>query len=222
MKDPAEILYPTLTPPQTPAPAAKPGAAAASSTPSGEATPQQPGAPNPAGDPPGAEPAPAAAAESDPSAGHFYDPAVHYAPALGEGLNRLGDHFELSKEQRAEQQRNAARIFSELEFEPGSAARFHEMYVSHVINQPDDATMGEWEIQTRQRLRERFGGEADKMLADARAYVATNKTLAEGLSLSGLGSHPEVVVDLVERVQRLLRTGRIKLPKAAPQEAGGS
>lgn len=181
MSDDLAVLYPSMSP-STPEPAAEP------QTLLGER-----GAPQPPND---AEVVRA-----------MYDPELTYGSHLRAPLQQLADDHSLPAEQVAELHTAASHLFAELEVPTQQATEWSELVARHAAG-ADDAEVREWRTETVTRLREQYGAEANLRLAQAQELVARYPGFAQMLSGTGLGSHPRVVLALVERAPRLLSKSR--------------
>jgi hypothetical protein len=134
----------------------------------------------------------------------------HYAGAMKSGLNRISDHFGVPHDEIAKIRTEGARTFEYLQMPAPEAQKYHDMYTEHVINPPDEKTKIEWATESRKQVREKYGKDGEALLEQAYDFVQSNKSLEKALQQSGLGSHPEIIMDLIERSQRLKRSGRFK------------
>lgn len=137
----------------------------------------------------------------------LYDPELTYGTQLRAPLQKLADDHSLPAEQVAELHNAAARVFSELEVPTGRAAEWSELVVRHATG-ADETQIREWRTETVTRLREQYGAEANARLAQAQELVTRFPGFAQMLAGTGLGSHPRVVLELVERAPRLLSKTR--------------
>jgi hypothetical protein len=64
--------------------------------------------------------------------------------------------------------------------------------------------------QCLQRLRDRFGSDAEQAAADARRLVARDPRFAEWIEETGLGNHPDVVLMIAERARSERGRGRLR------------
>ena len=142
----------------------------------------------------------------------YGDPKVlakSYAPHLADAANRLRDHAGMTSEQYERSIEDAAVVFTDAGIPSDRAARLYDAIVEHTINRPDDATVEQWSVESRQQLRERYGAdEADRRLAAAAEFVKQRPGLASLLRESGMGSHPEFVLALAANPSALRVTPR--------------
>lgn len=138
------------------------------------------------------------------SGAELYTPESTYGRYFDEGLNRLSDHLgNLTPEELGQARKDMSEIFNHLEVEPYMADRMATLYTHHIREPASDELVQTWEKETRTALRDRYGAEAESHLALAREIVAANPSLHEVLAMTGLGSHPGVVLDLIERAPRV-------------------
>ncbi len=73
-----------------------------------------------------------------------------------------------------------------------------------------DDVVQSWATDAMSQVRQRYGADADRRLADAQRLVARDPRVADFLMQSGLGSHPKVVMTAIERAASLRAAGRLK------------
>lgn len=135
----------------------------------------------------------------------LYTPESTYGRYFDEGFTRMADQVggALTPELISEARKGITEIFAELEIEPFMAERVGDLYLRHVAQPATQEQLGAWAQETRRAVRERYGAEAEDRLKMAREVVAANKKLHDLLAFTGLGSHPGIVLDLLERAPRL-------------------
>lgn len=132
-----------------------------------------------------------------------------YATLMKPGLETISKALKLTPEQTQEMGVNTSKLFSELNVESPVADKMHTLYAHHLTNPPDAATVEGWAKVSETKLQERFGNETQSRLAAAREYVKV-RGLGTVLEHSGLGSHPDVVLELADRAWRLKMAGKLK------------
>lgn len=70
---------------------------------------------------------------------------------------------------------------------------------------PDAATLRQWTDESTKMLNNKYGKDANALLAKAQELVKANPILAGRLEYTGLASHPEVVRVMIESTIRLQR-----------------
>lgn len=129
-----------------------------------------------------------------------------YVPHLKDSANVLADAAGWTEEQRADHLREATRVFHDAGIRADTATGLHSLLAQHVKTGPDDATVQQWEFESRRQLRERYGiTEADRRRALANEYLAEHPAIAKLLKDSGVGSHPKFVTELAQRANDLRR-----------------
>jgi hypothetical protein len=98
--------------------------------------------------------------------------------------------------------REVAPLFEEYGVRGDEAAVLARVGTAAILNPPDDARLGQWEADATDALRREFGANAPRALADAQRLVASDKKLFDLLHSTGLGSHPQVVVQLARAARR--------------------
>lgn len=138
-----------------------------------------------------------------------------YEPVLSDSMNSLVDHAGLTQEQRSEVLRQNVIVFDDAGISPETASKLHTILVEHTINPADDATVDRWATESRHTLRNRYGEkEADRRMELARQFIANRPALAELLTTTGLGSHPDIVAALVEHPNTIRLKPRAEKKKA--------
>lgn len=196
----AAALYPTMAPPN-------PAPAESSDTLLGGA-PASPAGPG--GAPAGAFSAPMS--ESDFAHALYHNSIVaEYGNQLKESFDRLSDLTGMSAAERDATLRELAEVFDDARIRPDAdASRLHSLMVTHTTTPPTDEQVQAWTVESRRYLRERFGSEADAVMAKARAFLAARPGFGALLTTTGLGSHPDVVKALTQDVHNLRLTPRRK------------
>jgi len=130
-----------------------------------------------------------------------------YKPSLQGTINRLRDQTGMTAVESEALMLETSRFFEGAGIQSGEAQGLHSLIVSHLKRPPSDEMLNDWAAESRQRLRERYGDDADKKMEAVNKYVTAHPTLAKQLNESGTGSHPDVVLRLAERADRL-RAGK--------------
>jgi hypothetical protein len=94
--------------------------------------------------------------------------------------------------------REVAPLFEEYGVRGDEAAVLARIGTAAILQPPDDARLGQWEADATDALRREFGAEAPRALADAQRLVASDRKLHDLLHSTGLGSHPQVVVQIAK------------------------
>ncbi len=158
-----------------------------------------------------AAPPPVDASDETPEERMFGSPETlrtMYGPALKDSLDRLSDAAGVTPEQRQAHLEAVAEVFTDARINSQEAPGLHSLLVTHLTAPPDDATVQQWEVESRRGLRERYGDDAGRRLAQASAFVKARPEMADILNRSGLGSHPRVILALAERVNEMRMTPR--------------
>lgn len=138
-----------------------------------------------------------------------------YGPSLADAVDRLTDITGMSAADRESHITAAARLFDEARIGPSEASRLHSLAVEHIAKPADDATVAEWESESRQKLRDKFGlDEGQQRIKIVKEFIANRPGLKKLLAESGLGSHPDIVLALAERSEEL----RMKPREASAKE----
>lgn len=132
-----------------------------------------------------------------------------YGPELKPGLERLAA-AELHDAAKTDALRTeTAKFFQELQIPPNEAERLHTRMVHHHLNPADDETVSNWEKESKERLRSAYGDEASARLKAAKEYLSS-RGYDKALNKSGVGSHPDIVMAIVDKAWRLKQEGRLK------------
>jgi MoxR-like ATPase len=99
-------------------------------------------------------------------------------------------------------------IFADMELSTNDARGLFEVY-QRLPGIPSDAEVSAWADQSVRALREAYGNGAEEALADARALVARDPRIKAFLNVSGLGSHPKVIVRLAHAARSQRGRGRL-------------
>jgi hypothetical protein len=127
-----------------------------------------------------------------------------YEPSLADSLDYFSDHVEITEDQRRAAISEAAIVFSDARIPPDEASRIHGHIVRHAVEPADDATREAWATESRRELRERYGpAEAERRPKAARTFISNRPGLRDLLNATGVGSHPDLVLALADRANRL-------------------
>ncbi len=203
----AADMYPSMA---KPAPAEKPpGTISTEGAPAETPRPGTGGAKT--AEPPAAE---KTSPESEPETTNLYETpeslAKTYAIDLKPSLDRLTDLAPQAAEQREQILQETSVVFNDAGINSQQAAQLHGLLVHHLVEPADDATVDGWAKESRQRLREKFGDDANARLAKAQAFVAARPGLRDLLDRTGLGNRWEMIEQLTENANRLRITPRKK------------
>lgn len=133
-----------------------------------------------------------------------------YAPQLRDQIEVLASHMGASPEQRTQMETNASELFYDARLTTDEATALHTMFVTHAKAPADESTRNGWAADTMTQLQQRYGDSADSRLAIAQRFVQERPELAQILASTGLGSHPDVVLKLVEKSHHLRFRGAKK------------
>lgn len=129
--------------------------------------------------------------------------ASRYLPTMGDALQRVADDVQLSDTDRAAAQAETVAIFNDLGMSADEASSMYALY-AHAIREPADSEQIQaWGTEAMDAARMRYGADLDSRLRAAREYVAARPGLKQALHVSGLGSHPRVVAEMLERAYSL-------------------
>jgi hypothetical protein len=148
---------------------------------------------------PPAEPDPAEETAAERLFGSRESLRTDYGPALKDSLDRLSDSTGATPEQLQGHLDAVAEVFSDARINSREASGLHSLLVSHLSAPVDDATVQQWETESRRELREQYGDDAGRRLAAAQKFVAARPDLQRTLDETGLGSHPRVILALAEK-----------------------
>lgn len=134
-----------------------------------------------------------------------------------EGLYRGQDGLEATfegAEVAPEVQKTAIQEFRQMaqdfQLEPPQFALVVPLVKEFTAAPADEATRGAWRKEAVLSLEQTYGKEdAAKALQDARALVQRDPRIARLLNDSGLGSHPKIVLLLVEKARAAKIAGRL-------------
>jgi hypothetical protein len=189
--DLSQALYGNTTPGRREAP--EPAAAPAQPAQASEGTaadPLQRAEPEPEGEPEGADEL------EEPS---LYDAESIYGATIDADLDELAAQANLPPEHVSALRKGTAQIFEELGIPVAQAAALHSLHVHYLREPASDETEKGWRKEAHAALRARYGAESEQQLAVAREYVKARPGLYQMLLHTGLGSHPRVVREIVER-----------------------
>lgn len=130
-----------------------------------------------------------------------------YARILKPGLELIGDTYGISAPDLDAHRVETSKIMAELEVEPAMADTLHTLYAHHVVKPADAETVQNWGKESRKMLRETYGADLESRVQTAMEYVKA-KGMTDILNVTGLGSNPVVVKELVERAHRLKVAGK--------------
>lgn len=154
--------------------------------------------------PPTTEPPPAPVLpEADPAAPErvMFKPEVMYREDLKDGINTLRD-LGATDQQLTEHTAAMAEAFTNAGLSSPVAKELHTVITSALKTPPSDEDVKSWGVEARRQVREKYGDQADARLARAREYVKSHPELARLMSY-GPGSHPRIVMALVEQAHNL-------------------
>lgn len=132
----------------------------------------------------------------------LYDPEGHYREPLKAALTELSDLGAPPETLNALRQ-DASGLFAKLELSTNEAERIADLVVQHGYTTDDDQSEA-WAIDARRELRERYGDDVPKRLAQVRELMQHYPQFASLLEATKLGNHPDLVALLTERAPRLL------------------
>lgn len=134
----------------------------------------------------------------------LYDPVLMYGDNLKSSFQTLGDRTGIPQAELDAAMVEAANTFADAQLSPTEAGRIQDMIVGHLENPPDDETVHKWEVQTRRMMREKYGtaGEAERRTARVKEFLSHRPTMRKALDESGVGSHPDVVMRLMEQADK--------------------
>lgn len=133
---------------------------------------------------------------------------TRWRPVLKDAVGHLSDTLDWNEQEREKQLEDFAFFCNDALLRDGEAAEVFTLVATHTRKPADDELMQEWTITTNKRLREeivaRHGQkEADRRLQIVREFIAKRPGVAALLRKSGVGSHPKLVMALVDRVDDL-------------------
>lgn len=126
-----------------------------------------------------------------------------YLPVLRPSLDSLRDATGMTAADAERHVTEMALAFDDAGIGTDEAASIHSHIVHHLNTPVDDATYQEWQTEARRMVREQYGSDADRRLQAATAFVKSRPAFARALEESGIGSHPKLVLALVERANHL-------------------
>ena len=133
--------------------------------------------------------------------------ASQYGPTLKTSLDKLAEAAGLSDEERQSHLKGVAQVFADAQISPTRADRLYSLMTHHIQAPADDAQRETWERATNDALRARYHNDTDAQrnarLDKARAFVRDRPELGKLLVSTGLGSHPDIVLALVENALHL-------------------
>jgi hypothetical protein len=178
----------------------------------GDAAPVVPGAD------PNAPPAPAGASTTSPlerelyglgslETGEPFPVRVAMRETFSNRRHELSDVLGLSHEQQHARHNEWAIGIRETGLDPTIGALIYNKFTDAEVAiargaDVDDATLAAANKTIRQRLRETYGEEAEDLLKRTNTFVNAHPKLAAVIGMRGVGSNPEVALELVEFVRR--------------------
>lgn len=75
----------------------------------------------------------------------------------------------------------------------------------YVAKPATDEERKNWSADAHKKIRETYGADTDKLMANARTMVKRRPALEKLLNETGLGDHPVVVKALIDNVRRRMR-----------------
>jgi hypothetical protein len=125
-----------------------------------------------------------------------------YKPSLADSMNQLRDSTGMTEAESEKLLLETAHFFHGANINPGYAQNLHGRIVAFLERPPDDPTFGQWQTESRQRLREKFP-DADTRMEAVKQYVNAHPAIRKQLEDSGMGSHPDVILALAARANNL-------------------
>jgi hypothetical protein len=117
---------------------------------------------------------------------------------------RLADKFGLSSAQLAEERDSFTAAARDADLPWPQARKLNTLWVDHRLRSDDgvyQAQVARWPEATRRHLRERFGGESERLQGKVTRFLSQHPGLA-GIVGAGLVWQTEVHNMLIERVER--------------------
>lgn len=99
-----------------------------------------------------------------------------------------------------------AGILADLEVPPAEATALVKLALIDV----DEGTAAGWGASAADALVREFGANANTVLADAKLLIARDPRLGRFLDASGLGNHPEVVLQAARIARSQIASGKLK------------
>ena len=127
-----------------------------------------------------------------------------YGAELAPAIEKLANANMLNTKEVNSIRKDAAKFFGELKIPPNEAARIHETYVKNSLNPPDEETVSAWNDKTTEKLRAKYGDDTESAIAAGKEFLKT-KGLTQTLSETGMNSHPDFVLPIVEAAWRKKR-----------------
>ena len=127
-----------------------------------------------------------------------------YGAELAPALEKMANSEMLSKNDVDAIRKDAANFFGELKIPPNEAARIHETYVKNSLNPPDEETVSAWNDKTTEKLRAKYGEDTESAIAATKEFLKA-KGFSQTLSETGMNSHPDFVLPIVEAAWRKKR-----------------
>lgn len=134
-------------------------------------------------------------------------------PAIRGDVERLRDANGWTADQAREYVESIAHVFNDARIDRTRVPDLHSILTRYALAPADDATVQQWDMESRRHLREKHGeAEATRRLERAKDFLAERPALAKRLQDSGVGSHPKIVEMLTEsphtlRIKPLSRRG---------------
>lgn len=125
-----------------------------------------------------------------------------HSVALRPSVDRVSDLTGLDRAGADRLEASLAGVASDLGLTNEETGNFAKDYERQVLNGRDSQEIDRWSAESRRKLRERYGANADAMLADAQEFVRNDPAMASVLVKTGLGSHPKYVERIVERAAK--------------------
>ena len=132
-----------------------------------------------------------------------------YAPVARDIESAATERLGLTPDEASASASEWGQTFHRYGVSSTEAAHLVEIGVAALVNGVDDAKATSWRSESTAALTSAFGANAGQALADAKALVAKDPTLAAWLEQTGLGDHPKVVAAVAQRARQMRNSGRL-------------
>jgi hypothetical protein len=126
-----------------------------------------------------------------------------YRSSLSDSINRLRDAYGLTSAQANERLVEDAHFFRDAQISTAQAPRLHSLLAAHELKPASDEQRETWGAETMRLVREKYGDGAEPRLEAVRTFLENRPAIAQRLTESGVGSHPDMVLALIENWSKL-------------------
>ena len=127
---------------------------------------------------------------------------------LDQNISEIRDHLALTNDQAQAMRKKHVQWFTDIVL-TGDAESVHTLLASRTLKPATEEEQTAWVSQTMKEVRQRFGDNADRLLAKARKLIDARPELGEAIAAAGIGNHRDFVLAVVERVRHEETQGRL-------------